>query len=433
VTKITNLFQTITKSPVVWGILAAAAFYGLVHGGPLSTPFIKRYFTSHPVEYAETVMFAIGLAALLMKLLDAVGQYKGLEKLPLTAATHQAPSLLAQCQELLEWLGGRQEGYYTGRLRAAIQYLQRRGTAEGLDDQLKYLADLDASRSHANFAMFRVIVWAIPIMGFLGTVIGITMALNGIDQNALDESMQHVLKGLGLKFDTTALALAMSMVLMFVHFFVDRAESLLLEKVDCRVEEDLSGRFQLLPPGGDGQLAAVRRMAETTIQASQRLVQQQAELWHASMEAAAQRWAHLTDGAAEVLKRSLVESLTEGLTSHAQHLAAAEQAAAEQNRRHWSQYQQIQAQQVQAVAALQAAVTRQAEILGRAVEAGGEVSRLEDALNRNLGTLAGTKHFEQTALGLAAAVHLLNARLAETAAEKPAIQLDPGRRAAHAA
>ena len=36
--------------------------------------------------------------------------------------------------------------------------------------------------------------------------------------------MQHVLTGLGLKFDTTALALAMSMVLMFVHFFVDRLE-----------------------------------------------------------------------------------------------------------------------------------------------------------------------------------------------------------------
>ena len=298
VNKAANIYQTITKSPVVWGLLAAAGFYALVFGGPLNATFInrdfaifiKRYFTSHPVEYAETVMFAIGLAALLLKLLDAWGQHKGLEQSALTAA-RPAQSLLAQCEELLQWLAGRQESYYTSRLRAAIQYVQRRGSADGLDDQLKYLADVDASRSHANFAMFRVIVWAIPIMGFLGTVVGITMALNGIDKNALDTSMQHVLTGLGLKFDTTALALAMSMVLMFVHFFVDRLEYALLEKVDGRVEEDLSGRFPQLPGGGDGQLTAVRLIAETMLQSTERLVQRQAELWQASMEAAAQRWA----------------------------------------------------------------------------------------------------------------------------------------------
>jgi hypothetical protein len=438
VTRIANLFQAITKSPVIWGLLTAAGFYALVFGGPLDTPVIKRYFTNHPVEYIETAMFAIGLAALLLKLLDAWGQYKGLEQSPPAAATRpahlpQSPSLQAQCMELLDWLGGRQEGYYTGRLRAAIQYIQRRGTADNLDDQLKYLADIDAGRSHANFAMFRVIVWAIPIMGFLGTVIGITMALNGIDKNALDTSMQHVLTGLGLKFDTTALALAMSMVLMFVHFFVDRMENALLEKVDSRVEEDLAGRFPQLSGGGDGHLTAVRQMAETVIHTTERLVQRQAELWQGSMEAAAQRWAHLTDGAADLLKRALVQSLCEGLKTHAQQLAAVEQAAAEQNRRHWGQVQQTQTQNLQAVAALEAAVARQAEVLGRAIEASGEVSRLEDALNRNLSTLAGAKHFEQTVLGLAATIHLLNARLAETPLDSRSIQLDPARRAAHAA
>ena len=186
---------------------------------------------------------------------------------------------------------------------------------------MKYLADVDVGRSQAAFSLFRVIVWAIPIMGFLGTVIGITMALNGIDKNHLDESMQAVLAGLGLKFDTTALALAMSMGLMFVHFFVDRAEAILLERVDRRVEEEFAGRFPQLPSGADGQVAAVRRMAETMVQMTERLVQRQAELWQASMEAAAGRWARLTDGAAEAVKKGLVDSLTESLKGHAKQLA----------------------------------------------------------------------------------------------------------------
>ncbi len=66
---------------------------------------------------------------------------------------------------------------------------------------------------------------------------------------------------------------------MFFHFFVDRGQDMLLEEVDRRVEEDLLGRFPQLPAGGDGQLTAVRRMAEIVLQASERLVQRQAELW----------------------------------------------------------------------------------------------------------------------------------------------------------
>ena len=295
-----------------------------------------------------------------------------------------------------------------------------------------YLADVDAC-AHAALALFRVIVWAVPITGFLGTVIGITMALNGINKDAMEQSMWHVLEALGLKFDTTTLALAMSIVLMFVHFFVDRGESLLLEEVDRRVEDDLLGRFPQLPSGADGQLAAVRRMAETMVQVSERLVQRQAELWQQSLEAAAARWAHLGDGAAEAVKKGLTAALAEGLQGHAQHLAAAEQAAVEQIQRHWTQVQQGQAQSVQAIAGLQAAMTRQAEVLHRAVEASGQVSSLEDALNRNLATLAGAKHFEQTVLGLAAALHLFNARLSDAGVEKSSVQLDPARRTVHAA
>ena len=72
-------------------------------------------------------------------------------------------------------------------------------------------------------------------------------------------------------------------------------------------------------------------------------------------------------------------------------------------------------------------------MLQHAVEAAGEVVRLEDALNRNLAALAGAKHFEQTVLSLAAAVNMLSARLAESPSAVLPIRLEPARRTAHAA
>ncbi len=422
------------RSPIVWGLLGTAVFYGLIHCGPLDTPLLNRYFTHHPVEYAEALMFAIGLAALLLRMVDVMAQRTTLARWSLGPA--RAAPIEDQCRTLAGQLAGlpavRQADYYAARLRSAVNYVRQRGSAEGLGDELKYLADADQTRAHGRYALFRVIVWAIPILGFLGTVIGITLALNSIDPKNPDESMLKVITGLGLKFDTTAVALSLSMLLMFAHFYADRAENGLLEEVDRRIEADLGGRFPQVPVGPDGQLLAVRRMAEAMVSASDRLIARQAELWQASMDAAAARWSRLAESAGGQLTKALTAALGEGLKAHALHLAAAEQTAGEQNRRQWDKLAQSQTQSAQALAALQHGLTQQAEVLRRAVEASGEVSRLEDALNRNLATLAGTKHFEQTVLGLAATINLLNARLSEST-PPPAIQLDSSHRAAKAA
>ena len=220
-------------------------------------------------------------------------------------------------------------------------------------------------------------------------MIGITMALNGIDMLSPEKSMRDVLNGLGLKFDTTALALTLSMILMFIHFYVEQAEISLLDQVDRQVQDDVADRFAAAasPAGADGQFAAVRRMAEAMMQATDSLVQRQAELWQASVDSAARQWAKMSEAAAG-------------------HVEAAMSAATGN-------------------------LARQTGVLQSAVEAAGEVTRLEDALNRNLAALSGAKHFEQTVLSLAAAVNMLSARLAES--PNAPIRLETTRRSVHAA
>ena len=429
-TKVNNLFQSFTKSPILWGALASAAFYGLIRADLLTGQFVQRYFASHPVEYVATTMFFIGLAVLALKIVDMLAQYATLSK-PVLGPVSRTGSPVLDCDVLLGRLAGlpsrRQNDYFVRRLREALEHVRRRGSADSLDEHSRYLADMDAARAHESFALVRVIIWAIPILGFLGTVIGITLAIANLAPDALESSLPEVTAGLGVAFDTTALALGLSIVLMFAQFVTDRGEGALLAQVDERAAAELESRFEQIPAGPDGQLAAVRRMAETMVQASQRLVRRQAELWQASMEAASTRWTKTADATAEQLKTALSGALAESLKVHGQQLAAIEQSTSEQNRRYWEQAQRNQAQSTQAMASLQTAMAAQADVLGRAVKATGEVTRLEDVLNRNLATLAGAKHFQQTVMSLAAAIHLLNARLAEAPADTPPIQLDPNR------
>jgi hypothetical protein len=443
VTKATSFLQAGIKSPILWGVLASAAVYGLIDADVLAGPFVRRYFASHPVEYVETTMFFIGLAVMALKVVEMLAQYAALSKPVLgpisrtgrptnaTKASLRCPSVPGDCRAMLDRLAGlppgRQNDYLVRRLREALEHVRRRGSADSLDEHLAYLADLDAARQHSSFALVRVIIWAIPILGFLGTVIGITLAIANLAPDALENSLPEVTAGLGVAFDTTALALGLSIVLMFAQFVTDRAEGALLARVDERAAAELEGCFERLPAGPDGQLAAVRRMAETVVESTEQLVRRQIELWQASMEAASARYSAMAEAAGKQLQTALTGALSEGLRIHGQQLAAIEQSSAEENRRHWDRVQRTQVQSTQAMASLQAALAAQADVLRRAVAAAGEVARLEDVLNRNLGTLAGAKHFEQTVMSLAAAIHLLNARLAETPDHVPPVRLETKR------
>lgn len=379
-------YHAALRSPLLWGGLGAAAFYALLHGGPLQTPLLVRYFAGHPVEYMETVIFAIGLAALVLKTLDVAAQHAALGQSPMAGADvaiSPAGNLKQRCEVLLQRLDelpvGRQQEYYICRLRTALERVRVRGSTEGLDDYLDYLADLDSARQHASYALFRVIVWSIPILGFLGTVVGITMALNSVDLRAPDESMIEVLTGLGVKFDTTALALSLSIVLMFVQFFVEKAESSLLHRVGRRVAEELLSRFPPTDRAADPALAGAAQLVDKLAAMTEQLLHRQTEMWQAAL-------------------RSMLDQYSGAMESSA--------------------------------ARLQSALTQQADVLRQIVQGNEQIVRLEDALNRNLAALAGSKHFEQTVLNLAAAVQLLNARLSE---QPTAVRLEPARRATHAA
>ena len=130
---------------------------------------------------------------------------------------------------------------------------------------------------------------------------------------------------------------------------------------------------------------------------------------------------------------ALAGALNESLHTHAERLVSGEQLIADSNRRHWNQFQQAQVQNTQAMAALQADMARQADVLMKAVEASGEIAGLENSLNRNLAALSGAKNFEQTVMSLAAAIHLLNARLEELPRSGAAVTLDPGKSTGKAA
>ncbi len=340
--KLRDLPETLLRSPILWGTLASAGFFALVHAELLGPRFFQRYCAGHPVEYVETILFFVGLAVLLIKASETAIEHGRLGR-PLLGPIPPGGQGPAETDNLLTRLhtasAGRRNDRLVCRLHDGLEYVGRRGSAESLDQHLKHLADLEADHAHASYALHRLIVWAIPILGFLGTVVGITMAIASLRVDALEASMIEVTAGLGVAFDTTALALALSIILMFTQHYVDRAESSLLAEVDRRADAELLGRFPAISASPEGQVAAFRQVTEAMAGSFDQLMRRQAELWKASMESARDRWGQTAEVAGHQLQVALSAALVDTLRTHAQQMAAAEESAAEKNRRHWSDVQ----------------------------------------------------------------------------------------------
>jgi len=92
-----------------------------------------------------------------------------------------------------------------------------------------------SEQQESELSMLRYLVWAIPSIGFIGTVRGIGVALRRADE-ALQGDISGVTSALGVAFNSTLVALILSIVLMLlIHLLQGTQEGLILRlQTFCR-------------------------------------------------------------------------------------------------------------------------------------------------------------------------------------------------------
>ncbi len=97
-----------------------------------------------------------------------------------------------------------------------------------------------------RYNIIRYITWLIPSLGFIGTVVGIMMALNYAGNRANVESpelLYEVTQRLGVAFSTTLLALVMAAVLVFLQNLVQGREETTLNRAGQYCLDNLINRL----------------------------------------------------------------------------------------------------------------------------------------------------------------------------------------------
>ena len=403
-----------TLAAFLIGLPMAAAILVGIHRGLPHDSIVVRY-VHHPVENVEVILFCCAMGALVAKLWQTLGERAACAASPLPAwdgkpvAVTEAPRLLSALLKLPRRL---HSTWLAQRVRAVLDFLRQRGTADELDDQMRALADNDSIALENSYALTRFITWAIPILGFLGTVLGITGAIAGITPEVLEKSLSSVTDGLALSFDATALALGLTMITMFCTFLVERAEQGVLDEVDRYVDTHLAHRFVRQGSDQAPVFAAVEAQTSAVIAATEKLVRQQADIWAEALAGAEQR-------AAEKLARALDASIERTLKAHEARLGDLEKRSVEHGAALMKQISSLAAAVRDTGREQQASLSRVADgIIGQAgalirlQENEKQLIQLQAALQQNLNALAGAGAFEQAVHSLSAAIHLLTGRVA---------------------
>ena len=101
--------------------------------------------------------------------------------------------------------------------RALLAGLQRFSSTRNIQDvsgAISDVSDTESDKLDSELAMVRYIAWAIPSIGFIGTVRGIGEAL-GQAHKAVSGDIVGVTTSLGVAFNSTFIALVISIVVMF--------------------------------------------------------------------------------------------------------------------------------------------------------------------------------------------------------------------------
>lgn len=247
-----------TDANVAWqliaGLLGTVAVFFLV--GPLKgTQFNYLWGLVRdrgPIQYIELFMAFMVAAQVALKIRILRTQLRVMAESPVDTNVDLNDDV--QIQDLRKQLVANpmfSQSIVLSRMdRILAMWLEQKDVAR-ISNWASAESSRDSASSDSSYSLSRVLIWAIPILGFIGTVQGLGGAVSGFsnflsgaaDLSQIKEAISNVTIGLGVAFDTTFLALMLVTFLMFPLSALQRREENLFVEIDIYLDDNVISRF----------------------------------------------------------------------------------------------------------------------------------------------------------------------------------------------
>jgi biopolymer transport protein ExbB/TolQ len=207
-----------------------------------------------PEQFAEIVawIWAMLLLAIKLRRLALENRMMGLDYLGLSPGEQVVrEDALRRLNDVETALGEKpqwRERILPNVILSALHRFHITGSVPDAAQSVRERSDVTASEFEADLALVRFIAWAIPAIGFIGTVRGIGQALSKAGL-AIQGDITGVVDALGLAFNSTLVALVICIPLMFLLFLVQGWQDKLFVDLQGYCDAHLIARMKA-PEGG---------------------------------------------------------------------------------------------------------------------------------------------------------------------------------------
>ncbi len=282
-------------------------------------------------------------------------------------------------------------------------------SADGFHDYLRYLATDDEERTHGNYALVRFICWVAPVLGILGTVIHFGSAFGGLSVDEIGDNLAKVVGEIGTAFNTTTVALAAAITMMFSLFMCEKIERGIIHSINRRVDLELLNRFEVVDENITPFLQAVQTGNQATIKALDTHLEKQLQIWASAFQRVQVESEKRLHTHAQSWEQSLSKVHSQFEQSDTQREQKLLKLLSEVQQQRTDQKTEGQGMLTQ-MAALQSHFAKLVEAISSLNRGEGELVKLQQSLAENLQSVREAGQLDQALHGLTAAIHMLTAR-----------------------
>ncbi|MFI4852639.1 MAG: MotA/TolQ/ExbB proton channel family protein [Gimesia chilikensis] len=246
-----------TLLSILLGVILTVVFYALLI--PLEGTFFADMFTRRGfIPYLICFFSFWSLSILFIKYLKLSYQKKSLAYIVVPSDTSfvlSSTTVDTVIDNIYKCVDDPRHFVLFNRIIIALSNLRNLGRVTDVDEILRSQAVHDESSMETSYALLSGFIWAIPVLGFIGTVLGLSQAIGGFGKvlqtseelSQIKTSLQGVTGGLATAFETTLQALIAALFIQLILTFLKKSEEEFLDSCSEYCITNIVNKLRIMP------------------------------------------------------------------------------------------------------------------------------------------------------------------------------------------
>ncbi|QEG35131.1 MotA/TolQ/ExbB proton channel family protein [Bythopirellula goksoeyrii] len=222
------------------------------------SPVVDIFCNRGPIQYFSVFATSWGVAILIVKGLKLKLQQKCLDHVIVPQESDFVLSTTTVedvFENIYKIVDDPKHFVLFNRIAVALSNLRNLGRVTDVDEILRSQAEHDESIMESSYSLIRGLIWAVPVLGFIGTVLGLSDAISGFggvmaateDMGEITTALKGVTSGLATAFDTTLVALVAALCLQLATTFLHKNEEEFLDSCTEYCQRNIVNRLRIMP------------------------------------------------------------------------------------------------------------------------------------------------------------------------------------------